>query len=73
MDDEIKRAQCARRGSPYLTQDQTAAYLGLSRRYLQLLRAKGEGPVYRQHSNTILYHIDDLQAWSDAHARRPKA
>lgn len=73
MDDEINRAQTARRGSPYLTQDQTATYLNISRRYLQQLRRKGEGPVFRRHSTTILYHIDDLVKWSLDRAKEPKA
>jgi len=73
MEDEINRAQGARRGSPYLTQKQAAAYLGLSLRYLQVLRSKGKGPVYRHHSTSILYHIDDLQAWSSARAKGRKA
>ncbi len=69
MDDAIDRAERAKRGSPYLTTDQAAHFLGLSRRFLQKLRAKGEGPVHRHHSTMIQYHIDDLQAWSAARSQ----
>lgn len=64
MDDAIERAQRAKRGSPYLNTDQAAHYLGLSRRFLQKLRSRGEGPQHRHHSTTVQYHIDDLQSWS---------
>jgi hypothetical protein len=67
-DDENARAQRARRGTPFLNTDQAAAYLGFSRRLLQKLRARGEGPQYRRHSRFVQYHIDDLDAWSVAHA-----
>lgn len=69
MDDEIAAAQVARRGSPYLNTDQAAAYLGVSRRYLQKLRSNGEGPVHRRHSRIVQYHIDDLKAWSRAQSK----
>lgn len=69
MDDAIDRAERAKRGSPFLNTDQAAHYLGLSRRFLQKLRSKGEGPVHRHHSAMVQYHIDDLQAWSQSQAR----
>lgn len=70
MNDEIQRATLARRGSPYLNTDQAAAYLGLSRRYLQDLRVRGQGPVFRRHSRLVQYHIDDLADWSQARASK---
>ncbi|RHW18187.1 DNA-binding protein [Sphingomonas gilva] len=69
MEDEIAEARAAKRGSPYLSADQAAAYLGVSRRYLQKLRTAGEGPVYRRHSRLVQYHIDDLKAWSRDQAK----
>ncbi len=69
MNDAIDRAERAKRGSPFLNTDQAAHYLGLSRRFLQKLRSKGEGPVHRHHSTMVQYHIDDLQHWSQAQAR----
>ncbi|HVJ01864.1 MAG TPA: helix-turn-helix domain-containing protein [Sphingomonas sp.] len=69
-DDDIRRAERARRGSPYLNTAQAAHYLGISERSMQRLRARGEGPRPRRHLQMVLYHIDDLDAWSCATAGR---
>ncbi|PZU06702.1 helix-turn-helix domain-containing protein [Sphingomonas sp.] len=63
-DDDTARAARARRGSPYLNTDQAAYFLKLSRRTLQRMRGKGIGPIPRRHARMVLYHIDDLEAWS---------
>jgi hypothetical protein len=65
-DDDIARANRAKRGSPYLNTDQAAAYLKLSSRLLKRLRRAGKGPVFRRHSRFVQYHIDDLDSWSKA-------
>lgn len=62
--DDITRANRAKRGSPFLNTDQAAAYLKLSVRLLKRLRSAGKGPVFRRHSRYVQYHIDDLDAWS---------
>lgn len=67
-DDDISRANRAKRGSPYLNTDQAAAYLKVSSRLLKRLRRAGKGPVFRLHSRFVQYHIDDLNAWSKAQA-----
>jgi hypothetical protein len=64
MDDEIARAGRAKKGSPFLSTEQAAFYLGLSPRKLQGMRGAGEGPRFRRHSRFIRYHIDDLDNWS---------
>ena len=64
MDDEVARATRARRGSPFLSTEQAAFYLGLSARKLQAMRSAGGGPRFRRHSRYVRYHIDDLDAWS---------
>ena len=69
-DDDIARANRAKRGSPFLNTDQAAAYLKLSRRLLKRLRRAGKGPVFRRHSRFVQYHIDDLDAWSGEQAAR---
>jgi hypothetical protein len=69
-DDDIARANRAKRGSPFLNTDQAAAYLKMSSRLLKRLRRAGKGPVFRRHSRFVQYHIDDLDAWSDEHAAR---
>ena len=64
MNDEIERAAKAKKGSPFLSTEQAAFYLGLSARKLQAMRAGGSGPRFRRHSRYVRYHIDDLDAWS---------
>ena len=64
MEDEISRAQRARKGSPFLSTEQAAFYLGLSPRKLQQMRREGSGPGFRRHSRYVRYHIDDLDDWS---------
>lgn len=64
MDDDIARAARAKKGSPFLSTEQAAFYLGLSARKLQAMRAAGMGPSFRRHSRYVRYHIDDLDAWS---------
>ena len=64
MDDDIARAARAKKGSPFLSTEQAAFYLGLSARKLQQMRAAGTGPGFRRHSRYVRYHIDDLDAWS---------
>lgn len=66
MEDEIARAARAKKGSPFLSTEQAAFYLGLSARKMQALRRIGEGPRFRRHCRYVRYHIDDLDAWSGA-------
>ena len=68
IEDEIARAARARRGTPFLSTEQAAYYLGLSARKLQAMRAAGIGPHFRRHSRYVRYHIDDLDNWSRASA-----
>ena len=64
MDDEIVRAANAKKGSPFLSTDQAAHYVGLSRRTLEKMRTVGGGPRFRKHGRYVRYHIDDLDEWS---------
>jgi excisionase family DNA binding protein len=70
MDDEIARAQRAKKGSPFLSTEQAAFYLGLSARKMQVLRRAGTGPAFRRHGRNVRYHIDDLDSWSGASGKR---
>ena len=69
-DDDINRANRAKRGSPFLNTDQAAAYLKISSRLLKRLRREGKGPVFRRHCRFVQYHIDDLDGWSAEHSAR---
>lgn len=68
--DEIDRARAAKRGSPFLNTPQAAAYLGISIRLLLKFRRNGGGPIFRRHCRFVQYHIDDLNAWSEANSGR---
>ena len=69
-EDDIARAARAKKGSPFLSTEQAAFYLGLSARKLQQMRASATGPSFRRHSRYVRYHIDDLDAWSKGPDRR---
>jgi hypothetical protein len=64
MDNDIDRAARAKKGSPFLSTEQAAFYLGLSARKLEQMRAAGTGPGFRRHSRYVRYHIEDLDTWS---------
>lgn len=53
----------------FLNTRQASFHLGVSASYLARLRQSDMGPPFRQHSRCILYHIDDLNAWSLATRR----
>lgn len=69
MDDDIIHAADAKKGSPFLTTEQAAQYLGLSRQALEKMRRQGRGPRYRKHGRYVRYHIADLDTWSEQHSR----
>ena len=52
-------------GNPYLTVAQAANRLQLTRDTLDRWRMNGTGPMFRYHGGRIVYHIEDLDAWSD--------
>jgi transposase len=58
----------AGRTRPFLNTRQAGHYLGLTPRHLERLRSQGRGPVFRRHCRFVVYHIDDLDAWSRAHS-----
>ena len=70
MDDDIARAQLARKGSPFLTTEQAAEYIGLKARTLEKMRSVGGGPHYCKHGRYLRYHIDELKDWSEGRAHR---
>ena len=70
MDDDTDRAAEARKRSPFLTTDQAAFYVGLSRRTLEKMRWTCTGPRFRKHGRYVRYHIADLEAWSAEHEGR---
>lgn len=50
----------------FLNTKETAKYLGLRPNTLAKMRVYGTGPTYRKHGRYVLYHIDDLNQWSES-------
>ncbi len=65
----VERAARARAASPFLSTAEAALYLKVSERTLKEWRWHGRGPCFRRHAGHVLYHIDDLDSWSQASAR----
>ena len=59
--------------SPFLKLNEAAAFLRLKMRTLDNMRQRGTGPVFTKHGARIVYHRDDLIAWSQATRRRTSA
>lgn len=70
-DDEIIRAIAAKKGSPFLSSKQAAAYLKCGERKMRRMRTACTGPRYRLHGGRIQYHVDDLIFWSRSTAHGP--
>ncbi|PHR54825.1 MAG: DNA-binding protein [Robiginitomaculum sp.] len=50
--------------SPFRTPQEAAAFLRIHVRTLNNMRYRGAGPRYRKHGGKVVYHIEDLRAWS---------
>jgi predicted DNA-binding transcriptional regulator AlpA len=58
--------------NPFLTIDETAELLRVNRRTLDNLRWQNDGPPFRRHGGRIVYHRDEVIAWSEhRRARTP--
>ena len=53
-----------REKSPFLTTKEAANYLRISVRTMENWRWSNDGPEYRKHGGTVVYHIDDLNDYS---------
>lgn len=51
----------------YLTPQQAADYLGMSKSFLDKARVHGDGPPYFKIGNRVRYRRDELDAWMEAH------
>jgi hypothetical protein len=54
--------------SPFLTTDAAGAYLGMTGRNLERLRAIGDGPRFCKLGRKVGYRIEWLNEWADARA-----
>jgi excisionase family DNA binding protein len=60
----------ARSAAVFLTTEQAAGRLQLSKRYLEMLRLKGNGPAYAAFGRAIRYRATDVDAWAASKTRR---
>jgi hypothetical protein len=49
---------------------QAAKRLGLSERYLEILRVRGDGPPFASFGRCVRYRSSDLDVWVGTHLRR---
>ena len=56
--------------SLFFTTDEAAEVMRVKRRTLDNFRWRGEGPRFRRHGGRIVYHRDDLLAWSEQRRAR---
>lgn len=54
----------------FFTTTEAAEYLRLSAKTLEKYRVTGDGPPFRKHGRRVLYHRDELDAWSEEQTRR---
>jgi hypothetical protein len=59
--------------SIFLTIAETAEIMRIKPRTLDNLRWRGEGPPFRRHGGRIVYHRDELFAWSEQRRARMAA
>ena len=55
--------------SPYFMLEEAAHFLRLHPRTLDNMRGRGVGPIYCKHGGRVVYHRDDLVAWSKSSRR----
>jgi hypothetical protein len=56
--------------NPFLSIQETADLLRVKRGTLDNLRWKGEGPAWRRHGGRVVYHWDEVLAWSEQRCSR---
>ena len=61
----MERDASASENGPFLTTKEAANFLNLKPNTLEKMRVYGGGPIYRKHGRHVVYHIDDLMAWSN--------
>ena len=66
MQPGIVQQQTADSTRPYLTSDEAATHLGLSKRTLENFRTHGGGPRFHKFGRKMVrYHRNDLAAWAE--------
>jgi len=66
-DSKVRRD--AWRASPFFNTLEASEFLRVKKRTLENMRWQGNGPVFRKHGGTVVYHRDDLVQWSEGKCR----
>ena len=56
------------RPGPLLSPRDAAAYLGISKSFLDKRRVRGDGPRFRKIGRRVAYALPDIDQWLDGHA-----
>jgi predicted DNA-binding transcriptional regulator AlpA len=67
MDEHMSAAAAATRK---LTVKETAAYLSVSKSWLDKRRLDGNGPAYLKFGRRVVYDMADLDAWATSNKRQ---
>ena len=62
-DSKVRRD--AWQASPFFNTLEASEFLRVKKRTLENMRWQGNGPVFRNHGGTVVYHRDDLVQWSE--------
>ena len=46
-----------------LTRDEVQSFFGISKRFLELAAARGDGPPYLRLGRNVRYRVADVRAW----------
>ncbi len=61
----MDQATKSERRSPFLTAEEAAVFLRVEARTLRNWRWKGAGPAYRKHGGRVVYHVTELERFSE--------
>lgn len=64
-------AKIGRPEREYLSAEEAAGFLGLSKQQLDIHRMNGGGPAFHKVGRRVLYSVADLRAWMAGHRREP--
>ena len=60
----LSQPENASKASPFFNTVEASEFLRVKKRTLENMRWQGNGPVFRKHGGTVVYHHDDLMKWS---------
>ena len=55
--------------SAFVSTKEAAAFLGLSRSWLEAMRLRDDGPAFYKLGRRVVYSIGDLDTWAEARRR----